>query len=69
MKCKEEGCDGEIDEGKPIPVATGRKGCAILKDVSPCDKCGRLYFEDGCPAFNGEHEKAFLVDGKIVFRA
>lgn len=65
-KCTEPGCEGTLSTN-----AFGVKFKGYWHDAAyPCKVCGRLYWwSDLLPAHNYEGEKAFVVDGTVVFRA
>ncbi|MFA5432123.1 MAG: hypothetical protein WC319_04525 [Candidatus Paceibacterota bacterium] len=68
MKCKEKGCEGEIDEQSTISLIIGCGGCGqcSLDKAHPCEQCGRLYWMSGNPVFTRSGEKAFFVDNAII---
>lgn len=70
MKCKERGCDGEIDLSQPISLQTGCGGCrgAQLQLAYPCKVCGRLHWGDGSKVFNRRKQRAFFENSSVVHR-
>lgn len=56
MKCKEKGCEGEINGAMPVILQTS---CASSAVAFPCDKCNRLHWPSGDAVFNRSGERAF----------
>lgn len=46
MRCKIEGCSGEVDMGDPIPSIISF-GVGSPVDVFSCDECEALYDKNG----------------------
>lgn len=63
MRCKETGCDGEVDLTTPVTLQVG---CRSVDHAYPCSRCGRLHWNDGSAVQNRAGQKAFLRDGKVV---
>lgn len=68
MKCKQEGCTGEIDMSNSVSLMTGCSGgcCARSTPAFPCRKCGRLHWRDGSLTYNRAGQKAFLRNNEVV---
>ena len=66
MRCKEENCDGEIDEQNAISLTIGCGGCGQSDKAHHCNKCGRLYWASGNPVFYRSGEKAFFLGDSLV---
>ena len=68
MKCKQEGCTGEIDTSNPISLMTGCGGgcCGPHATAYPCDTCGRLHWGDGSLTYNRAGQKAFLRNNEVI---
>ncbi|OGZ27710.1 MAG: hypothetical protein A2365_03640 [Candidatus Nealsonbacteria bacterium RIFOXYB1_FULL_40_15] len=62
MKCKEEGCGGEVDMNKPVSLQVG---CRASRNAYPCKKCNRLHFGDGSLVFTRGQQKAFYEGGSV----
>lgn len=65
MKCKEKGCNGEIDNKK---LKTLSFGCCGTLDTFPCNRCGRLHNKDGEVVNFEGGDRVFLIKGDIVTR-
>lgn len=67
MKCKENGCGGELDQEKSILLKTS---CGSPSTPAcPCKKCGRLHWTaDGGLVYNRPGDRAFLEKGSIVMK-
>ncbi|MDP3052221.1 MAG: hypothetical protein Q8N42_01805 [bacterium] len=69
MDCLQEGCGGKINMGIRISLQTGCGGCGTMRSPAhPCDKCGRLHWEDGMLTFNRGGNTTFLEEGHVVIR-
>lgn len=65
-KCKEKGCDGNVDLDKQVPIQTG---CSSFSMAYCCDKCGRLHWlgEKGVIGVkNRQGKNAFVINGGLV---
>jgi len=70
MRCKEENCEGEIDEQNAISLSIGCGGCgqgSLVKAYS-CNQCGRLYWAKGNPVFNRSGKKVFFVNNALIHK-
>lgn len=64
-KCTEEGCNGNIDPSKTVPLQTGCGG--MRSSCVACDTCGALYSSDGSRMYQrGWKEKPFFRNGRVV---
>ena len=63
MKCKEEGCIGEVDMEKPVTLQIG---CHSHDSAYPCQVCGRLHWGSGNAVFSRGGQKVYLENGNIV---
>lgn len=64
-KCKEEGCDGNVQKEDSH---ARQIGCNNYDIAYRCDQCGRLHWANGNPVINRREEKVFIVDGKLVHK-
>lgn len=65
-KCKNEGCDGQINRDVVVRIQTG---CASYTPVSPCGKCGLLHDSQGDDFRNrATRKRPFLINGEIVHK-
>ena len=65
MKCKMQGCSGDISETSTVSLRTS---CASFSPAHSCDECGRIYWPDGRPVFNRQDHAAFLEGNGIVHK-
>ena len=67
MKCKEPGCNGEINENITVHL---RVGCSVtaVQPAHPCSLCGRLYWDDGSLVYNRPGYRVFLEGSHIIHR-
>lgn len=63
MKCREEGCEGEISKNNPIHL---QSECFSHSFAYSCKECGRLYWRNGSFVVNRSGHKVFLENGKVV---
>jgi hypothetical protein len=66
MKCKEKGCKGKVNLKKGVTLCTN--GGLGMYNAHPCNKCGRLHWQNGKAVFDeAGDKKAFLSKkGKII---
>lgn len=68
MKCKNQTCDGTINDDIRIePMADSDECSSIIGNAYPCDKCGQLHWREGSPVQH-EGKSVFLIGGKIIYR-
>jgi len=66
MKCKESGCEGEVNlTGESLPMRTG---CHSFNEGFPCQKCGRIYWDDGEPVENRQGNGCFLEGDYVIHK-
>jgi hypothetical protein len=60
---KDKRCTGKIEEAPRSLFAEGQ----MPIEVYACDKCGRLYYENGFPVVNNDGAYAILVEESTIF--
>lgn len=66
-KCTEEGCNGNINYSKVVPLQTG---CHCYTYCPTCDVCGAVYYPDeGRMYQRGWAKKPFYKDGKFSLQS
>ena len=66
MNCKEEGCDGKIDQTNEYSLQIG---CSDIAPALPCSNCGRFHWKaDGSLVFSRSDKKAFLENNRVIYR-
>lgn len=66
MKCDSEKCNGEIDLTKLQNLQMGPCPCSPIAVTHPCNKCGKLHWDDGTGVVAGNLKYLFLINGKII---
>lgn len=58
-------CSGEIDFVKKFPIQIGNRQ---PKDTFRCKECGRLHFLAVQGVENTERQKAYSIDGELIYK-
>ena len=67
-KCKERGCDGELDENHPVVFYDLVIFLPTYTSTYVCKKCKRLHRENGSPLRTRSGRAFWLREGEVLYK-